>query len=260
MTKVKIIRTVARAGRFCRFGMARNSHSCSGVNTIASTAAQSSAPKNGHRMQAKASDIAKTSSSRALSSRLRRPVRPLLFCGGIRQLGNLLCGKSAECVTAQAMRGVVFAWGPGCPRIVDGRAKPGHDEDQTGEITEKTKTRDYWMPACAGVTTPSKNEAQKRALAHRIGSGLVGLLGIGLVRAVGVAIAVAIAAIAAVTPAPALLAAAAVMLAIAFMALAVLRATTLAHLPAALPEIAATAAGADVSAALDAIELAAFVI
>jgi len=182
------------------------------------------------------------------------------FLWGIRQLGNLHCGKSAECVTAQAMRGVVFAWGAGCPRIVDGRAKPGHDEGQTGEITEKTKTRDYWMPACAGVTTPSKNEAQKRALAHRIGSGLVGLLGIGLVRAVGVAIAVAIAAIAAVTPAPALLAAAAVMLAIAFMALAVLRATTLAHLPAALPEIAATAAGADVSAALDAIELAAFVI
>src|SRR4029079_17393540 len=41
MTKVKMIRTVARAGRFCRFGMACNSHSCSGVNTIASTAAQS---------------------------------------------------------------------------------------------------------------------------------------------------------------------------------------------------------------------------
>jgi hypothetical protein len=28
-----------------------------------------------------------------LSSRLRRPVRPLLFCEGIRQLGNLHCGK-----------------------------------------------------------------------------------------------------------------------------------------------------------------------
>jgi hypothetical protein len=93
MTKVKMVRTVARAGRFCRLGMTRNSHSCSGVNTIASTAAQSSAPKNGHRIQAKASDIAKTSSNRVLSSRLRRPVRPLLFCEGIRQLGNLHCGK-----------------------------------------------------------------------------------------------------------------------------------------------------------------------
>jgi hypothetical protein len=56
-----------------------------------------------------------------------------------------------------------------------------------------------------------------------------------------------------VAPASALLAAAAVMLAI-------LPAATLAHLPAGLAEITATAAGADVSAALDAIELAAFVI
>jgi preprotein translocase subunit Sss1 len=33
------------------------------------------------------------------------------------------------------------------------------------------------MPAFAGKTMPSKNEAQKRALAHRVRIGLVGLVG-----------------------------------------------------------------------------------
>jgi hypothetical protein len=49
MTNATTIRTAARAAKFCRFGIKCSSRRRSGAKTIASTAAQRTAPKKGRR-------------------------------------------------------------------------------------------------------------------------------------------------------------------------------------------------------------------